>query len=107
MGLPGVLFGEENDRKMIAFRWLDNLYGYFWIAAFASFKFSCAIFANEEYRQFGQNPVIDRIFIIGCVCWSIDVILFIVLRRSSVFLDDKDRTVDAQESEETEADMSS
>merc|ERR1712187_638812 len=86
--LPGVAFsGADYNHKMIICRWLDNFCGYLLIVAFASFKFSCNICTNEEYRQFGQNPVIDRIFIIGCLCWFIDVILFIILRRANVFVD--------------------
>merc|ERR1712154_632521 len=85
--LPGVVFDPDHNPKMIIFRWLDNFCGYLLIAAFASFKFSCSICANEEYRQFGQNQVIDRVFIIGCICWIIDVVLFIMLRCMKVFVD--------------------
>merc|ERR1712228_1035763 len=86
MMLIAVLFYENDNYKRIIFRWMDNIIGILLVAVFASSKFECPICANEEYRQFGRNPVIAGIFIIGCLFWFVDVILFVVLCRNRVFV---------------------
>merc|ERR1712228_67405 len=83
---PGLLLHKHANPKMIIFRWVDNVIGFLLISAFGFFKFQCSICANEDYRQFGTNPVIDGIFIIGCVSWVADIILFIILYRNGVFV---------------------
>ena len=73
---------SPNSSKGFPMRWVGNLSGYILIAVFASVKFSCDICVDEDLRQFGANETVDRLFVIGCCTWLLDVVLFLVLRRS-------------------------
>ena len=80
-----VKLGSMSAGISFSVRWFSNLSGYALIAVFASVKFSCDICVDEELRQFGANETIDRLFVIGCCTWLLDVVLFFVLRRSGIY----------------------
>merc|ERR1712228_698904 len=86
MFLPGVWVPPGGKGVIYCYmtRWLENFIGYALIAIFASVKFSCLICADEDLRQFGQNDTIDRLFIIGCSTWTLDVALLLMLKGNKI-----------------------
>merc|ERR1712228_658441 len=84
--LPGIYISPDAKGIIYCYmtRWLENLIGYALVAIFASVKFSCLICADEDLRQFGENDTIDRLFIIGCSTWTLDVALLLMLKVNKI-----------------------
>eukprot|EP01084_Bolivina_argentea_P004419 8405_1 len=82
--LPGVIDLKAFKRIFLA-RCIDNMVGYILIAIFISIKFECEICNDPILRHFGQNEMIDKIFMVGVCTLIVDAVLFVVITKKNLF----------------------